>query len=383
MNKINTNILNDLKNLLEDYMPDANAEDFINGIDDENFSTRTIRKEMSDTDKSQVDYDLPKGTDYRLLIDRMITQSKKLLPEDKYYNLIIDFSQLMLFAGETAYSLEIIQELHSELESRNRFKSILAEAKLMLSKIYWSQAEWDECEMYVSEAKRIFSIISSDSGLGKCENVLGTLYGEKGEFEKARDHFKNALTLLKDTDDLSSIAMILTNLGIINTINGEYETAAWDYKNAIEKFLKLKDVRRLSRVYHNLGMLYTQMEDYDTALEEFNNCITISTENNYLSNCAVSYIGKSFIYTKLNNPGLADAYTDKAMEIACKINDTLSIADIYKIKGMIQKEMSNFQLSEEFFENSIRLNKDFESKFNEAETTAELKKLLQKSNKVD
>ncbi len=104
-------------------------------------------------------------------------------------------------------------------------------------------------------------------------------------------------------------------------------------------------------------------------------------DNNYLSNCAVAYIGKAYVYTKLKNSALANAYTDKAMEIAYKINDTLSIADIYKIKGMIQNDMDNFQLSEEFFENSIRLNNDIESKLNEAESSAELGTLLQNTGR--
>ena len=381
MNKSNTNITRELKILLDDYLTNASAEEFIKGIEEENFSSANEEFKISEPDKSQVEYDLPKGIDYRLLIDKMITQCKKLMSEDKYYNLLLDFSQLMLFAGETAYSLEIVQDLQSKLESKNSFESIRAETNLMISKIYWSQADWDECEFHISESIRIFESLSSESGIAKCENMLGTLYGEKGEFDKAQKHLKNALALLKDTDDLSSYAMILTNLGIINTVNGDYETAAWNYKNATEKFKKLNDVRRLSRVYHNLGMLYTQMENYDAALEEYNKCITtVSMENNYLSNCAIAYIGKSYIYTKLNNPELADAYTDKAMEIAYKINDTLSIADIYKIKGMIQNNMENFQLSEEFFENSIRLNKDFESKSNEAESSAELNKLLQKTD---
>jgi tetratricopeptide (TPR) repeat protein len=80
---------------------------------------------------------------------------------------------------------------------------------------------------------------------------------------------------------------------------------------------------------------------------------------------------------------LADAYTDKAMEIAYKINDALSIADIYKIKGMIQTEMDNYQLSEEFFENSLRLNKDLENKLNAAESSAELGNLLQKNEREE
>jgi len=121
------------------------------------------------------------------------------------------------------------------------------------------------------------------------------------------------------------------------------------------------------------------MEKYDDALDEFNKCISLSIENNYLSNCAIAYIGKAFIYTKLKNPQLADAYTDKSMEIAYKINDTLSMADIYKIKAMIQSDLENFQLSEELFENSIRLNKDMEK----AESSAELGKLLDETERSE
>ena len=382
MNNGYTNITSDLQNLLDDYMNKESAEEFIKAIEAENTSRSTELNEIPESVKSQVEYSLPKGIDYRLIVDRMITHCEKQLTEDRYYNLLLDLSQLILFAGENAYSLEIVQYLQSKVESDKKFASILAEANLIISKIYWSQAFWDECKSYISEAARIFESISSQSGIAKCENMLGTLYGEKGEFDKAQKHLENALSLMKDDDELSH-AMILTNLGIINTVNEDYEKAAWNYKNATEKFEKLNDVRRVSRVYHNLGMLYTQMENYDAALEEFNKCIAVSMDNNYLSNCAVAYIGKAYIYKKLNNPELADAYTDKAMEIAYKINDTLSIADIYKVKGMIQSDMDNFQLSEELFENSIRLNNDIESNLNEAESAIELGRLLKKTDRKE
>jgi tetratricopeptide (TPR) repeat protein len=45
--------------------------------------------------------------------------------------------------------------------------------------------------------------------------------------------------------------------------------------------------------------------------------------------------------------------------------------------------MDNFQLSEEFFENSIRLNKDLENKLNVAESSAELGKLLKKNKREE
>jgi len=383
MNNNNTNIINDLKNLLDEYMTEASSGDFIKQLEQDNSSNINEAADFSELDKSQVEHEVSKGIDHRVMVDNLITHCENDLTEEKYYNLLLDLSQLMWQRGEVTFSLEIVENLLGKISSDNKYISFEAEANLMISKIYWSQAIWDDCNYYVSKAMELFTSISSESGIAKCENMLGTLYGEKGEFEKAQQYLESALKHLKEDDDSSVRATILTNLGIINTITRDFEKAVLNYKTAIEKFESLKDTRRLSRVYHNIGMLYTRMEKYDEALDEFNKCISHSLDNEYLSNCAVAYVGKAFIYTKLKNSALADAYSDKAMEIAYKINDTLSIADIYKIKGMIQNEMDNFQLSEEFFENSLRLNKDLENKLNAAESAIELGNLLQKNKREE
>jgi tetratricopeptide (TPR) repeat protein len=383
MNIKNKSIVKDLKQLLSNYLTKASAKDFMKILDEDISIKHEQQPEIPESEKLQIEYELPKGINYRIPVDKVITYCAKLLSEENYFNLILDLSQLMFFSGEISYSLEIAEDLLNKIHTNGKHANIQAETILMISKIYWSQAHWDECSYYIDEAMSIFKSIKSEPGIAKCENMLGTLYGEKGDFDKAQKHLKNALNHLSDEDDLSARAMILTNLGIISTIKGDYEKAVWNYKNAEVKFNQLNDVRRLARVYHNTGMLYTRMESYDAALDEFNKCITLSLENDYLSNCAVAYIGKAYIYTKLKNPALADAYTDKAMEIAYQLNDTLSIADIYKVKGMIQNDMSNFELSEELFENSIRLNKDMESKLNEAESSVQLGELLEKSNRIN
>lgn len=381
-NSIN-NIVNDLKGLINNYIPKTSVNDFINELNKDISLDSNEATVISESDKSQVEHELPKGVNYRLLIDKVITHCEQVLQNEKFYGLLLDLSQLMLFAGENAYSLELADGLLSKLNSHDEYPLIRAETNLLISKIHWAQAYWDDCNYYISEAMKIFQSIANKKGIAKCENMLGTLYGEKGKFNEAKKHLETALTFLIEEDDNLSHAMILTNLGIINTIQGDYEKAIWNYKNSIERFEKLNETRRLSRVYHNIGMLYTRMEKYDAALDEFNKCITLSLEYDYLSNCAIAYVGKAFIYTKLKNTALANAYTDKAMEIAYKINDTLSIADIYKIKGMVQSDMENFQLSEELFENSIRLNKDMENKLNEAESSAEMGNLLQKREREE
>lgn len=383
MNNKNKNLIKDLKQLLSTYLTKTNAEELFKVLEDKTSLQPIEENSIGEFEKTQLEYEVPKGYTYRIILDKIITICAKVLSQEKYNKLMLDIVELMFFAGELTYSLEIAEDLLGKLQSDEKQARLRAEGNLLISKIYWAQANWDDCKFFISEATKIFRSINCESGIAKCENMLGTLYGERGEVDEAQTHFNSALSYLGKEDDLALRAMIFTNLGIISTINNDYEKAIWNHKTAEEIFNELKDIKRLARVYHNIGMLYTRMENYDSALDEFNKCITFSLENDYLSNCAVAYIGKAFIYNKLNNQPLADAYAEKAMELAYKLNDTLSIADVYKIKGMIQIDMNNFELSEELFENSIRLNKDIESKLNEAESSVQLGELLKKNNRIE
>ena len=383
MNSNTEKIITHVKDVLIGFLSQSDADEFIKAV---NVYTKTfdpIDIDISDIDKEHISHKFPDGVDERVIVDKIITLSEKLLLKDNYYKLLLELAQLMIKIGNQAFALEILTDLKNLMANNIDYRMYNGEANLLISKIYWMQAQWEDCDFYLEEAYSSFKSINSLKGFAKCENMLGTLHGEKGEFQKALTHFESALVYLKESDDLSTQAMILTNLGIIYTIYGDYEKAIWNYKDSIEKFKSLNDNSRIARVYHNIGMLYTRMSEYYLALDQFNSSITISIENNYLSNCAVSYIGKAFIYTKLKNLPLADAFTDKAMEVACKLNDTLSIADVYRIKGIIQSDMNNFELSEELFENSIRLNDDFDSQYNRAESSGEIGKLLEKLDRKD
>lgn len=376
-------IIHSVKELLGSFLAPSDVEEFIRVINSYKNSLQNLPSDsLTDIDKNQITHQFTDGLDERVIVDKIITLAERLLSKEQNFKLLLEFAQLMIKIGNLAFALEILTDMKNQITLSDD-KIYNAEANLLISKIYWSQAQWEDCEYYITEAYTEFKNLSNYKGYAKCENMLGTLFGEKGDFQKALIHFEAALAFLKESDDIATQAMILTNLGIIYTIYGDYEKAIWNYKDAIEKFKKVNDSNRIARVYHNIGMLYTKMGEYYLGLEQFNNSITISLEYSYLSNCAISYIGKAYIYTKLNNTALADAFTDKAMEIACKLNDTLSIADIYRIKGIIQSNLNNFDLSEEFFENSIRLNDDFESKYNKAESSEELGNLLNKGDRKD
>ena len=69
---------------------------------------------------------------------------------------------------------------------------------------------------------------------------------------------------------------------------------------------------------------------------------------------------------------LSKAFADKAMELCYKTSDKLSVAEIYKIEGIIKRIQKNYVIAENYLNTSLRINKEYKNHLNYAETSLEL-----------
>jgi tetratricopeptide (TPR) repeat protein len=143
-------------------------------------------------------------------------------------------------------------------------------------------------------------------------------------------------------------------------------------------FEKVGDIKRIAEIKQNLGMVYTKKKEYSAAINEFNESIELSIRSSYLQNLGIAYINKAFVYLQQGDFDFAGAFANKSMEIANKINDKLSIAEVYKIKGIISSYKNNIDASENSLLTAYRLNKDLNNQLNLAEVACELGILFKK-----
>ena len=69
---------------------------------------------------------------------------------------------------------------------------------------------------------------------------------------------------------------------------------------------------------------------------------------------------------------IAETFAKKALEISNKINDKLTVADSYKIKGIIHRNKNNYESAENYLLTSMRINDELGNKLNQAESAYEL-----------
>ncbi|MBM4175913.1 MAG: hypothetical protein FJ213_07045 [Ignavibacteria bacterium] len=377
-----TNILSaELNQLLKEYFDSTTLNNLYDSVRDKiapNFS-----ETLSESDRKQISANIPNGAEQRILLDLITTSAKKQLSEIKYFNLLLKFSELMIYNGELNFARELAEEVLDSTKFDEANCKLTAEAYLISAKIDWSQAYWKESTQNTDMAYEIFNELNDKSGCAKCENMFGTIFGEQGKIKQASHHFERGLALLKETRNSELEAAFEVNLGILYTMIDENEKALNYLMSGLEKFEAKQDMRRVARINHNIGMLHLRTCKFEEAIAAFDICLNVSLDFGYLSNCAIAYLGKAWIKNHLGATEIADAFTHKAMEIAYKINDKLSIAEVYRIKGLINQNMNDFNLSEEFFESCVRLNRDFDNTFNESEGNLHLIEIYKNKNLLD
>ncbi len=111
----------------------------------------------------------------------------------------------------------------------------------------------------------------------------------------------------------------------------------------------------------NIGIIYLESTDYVSAIEEFDEGIKFAKQGNYLPTLCLIYHAKSQALFAIDSVAEALEFADKALEISHSIDDKLTIADIYKTKGIIEKKLQKYNSSEVLLKNKLK-NKYFTKK---------------------
>lgn len=319
----------------------------------------------------------------RLITDQIISFAEKKLPVFNFLNFLRDLGKLYISYGALELAADISNTIISSTKKDKRLSSITAYAFLNFGEIFISQAMWSESTSYIKKAFSFFYKENDPVGLARCESLMGTLYAEKGQLSDAMTHFHKGFSYVETSKDVSVAALIENNIGIVYNIKGDYDSAYTYFHRALIHFEGLKDSKRVAKIRHNLGMLFLKRKEYNLALKEFDTSISVSLAKDYFPTLAISYLSKASIYCSLNDDTLAGALADRGMEISNQINDKLTIAEVYKIKGILERKKKQYEIAQNYFFSSLRLNKELGNELNYAETAVELGILFSENKRTE
>lgn len=357
----------DIQNLLSEYLAENEYEKiFIDG-NHQQIGRSKISSKISDLYKKQLDIKIDESTD-RIQIDRAITLAEKKLESDKFFEFILELGNICIASGKINFA----QEIFSKINRKSKNKIIKAKSLIGLADIHSRRANWTRGISLVTEAESIFKENNDIKGLANCFNMLGSISGEMGEIERAKNYFNQSLVFANDSSDQELNAKIETNLGIVNTILGNTDESVMHYESAMLIYKQIGDLRRVAEVYLNIGLNFLDTLDIKSSLAALDKGIEISIEYRYLGILSLLYHAKSQVLIVDKDIQSAKEFADKALSLSHNLDDKQTIAEIYKIRGIIAKEMNDIQTSENYFMISLRINTSLRNSLNIAEVSIEL-----------
>ena len=317
----------------------------------------------------------------RCNIDLVITFTENKISDRKYLDLLLALGKSCIIHGETDIAKEVLGKILSISKRENNFLNIRGYANLKIAVIESNQANWDTAKLNIRNALKIFSQTKDQIGLAECENLLGTIEAEKGNIKFAKTHFEKAYSNIKNKRKNLVKNKIEVNLGIIYNLLEKYDEAEKYYLKALTAFKNAKEQKRIAEIKHNLGMMYVKMGKYEQAVREFKSSLKISETENFFPIIGITYLGIADAYQLMGNMKNAASSADSGLAMSIKINDRLTIADIYKVKAIIDKKAKRYEAAENYLLTSLRINKELRNELNTAETNYELGLLYNKMNK--
>jgi tetratricopeptide (TPR) repeat protein len=132
------------------------------------------------------------------------------------------------------------------------------------------------------------------------------------------------------------------------------------------------DVTKIAEVLHNIGMTHLAKADFEEAYLQFDKSLEYSTKLQNPGLMGLAKLGKANVYFRSEEFRLSLELVNQALKHFETTSDVLSIADSYKVKGMILRELGEYDLARTFFESSIRINEEHGCYLNLGETFFEL-----------
>jgi tetratricopeptide (TPR) repeat protein len=304
-------------------------------------------------------------------LDRLVTLCHARLFPDEVCLILLGIGDIFKQHGETGRAEEMYTQVLT-LGEKSGKKNHIADACLRRGEIYSMKGQWKQSETDLGRCRVIFSELKHHGALGRVENILGTNHAEQGKTKQAVEYFERALALFERSEQTQLAGVALMNLGIVCNIMGDYDSALTHYKRAQSCFEGVGDLGRLAELHHNIGMSYLSKKLYKEAVNEFNASSTLSSRIQNISVMGLASLGKANAHFYENDLTMSLKLVSRAIELFNTSGDRLSLADAYKVKGMIHRKMKRFDSAESYLQTSLRINLELSNRLNVAESYYEL-----------
>ncbi|MCH7818913.1 MAG: tetratricopeptide repeat protein [Candidatus Marinimicrobia bacterium] len=306
--------------------------------------------------------------------DTIVLNASGYLKEKDYVVFLYDVSETAISFSEMERAQRLLHMIVTKLKSRATNR-LLAKAHQRLGDISFYRNNWVTTLRQYKKSLDLFTKLKNNEGMAHINSSMGSALVEQGEVAKGEKLLVKAKAIAKRAKLVRLLAKIDVNLGNVFNMRGMWNEALVCYKESLSLIGRNRDDAERAKLYINMAIVYKARGEYDKALEYFQRSIKFSTKANDLYYKGLSYLGEADLYCRKGDLAAGTALATTAFRIFSGLGDRLSVAEVYKVFGIINRQNKRYDTALSYFENSKRINEEYDNPLNLGETMTEMAKL--------
>ena len=296
-----------------------------------------------------------------------------------YADFIYDVAELSLRFGQLEKAQSLLQLLIRKYADAGGSK-LVAKSHHLLGRVAFYKSEFQLTTKAYETSLKLYNELEDQQGICTVQNALGIVLVSTGQVSQGVKLFNTALKIADANTYSDLIIKIQINLGNSHIIRGDWELARAAFGKALEVLGESPNDDLRARIFHNISIVHTGQKDYSEAHNYLEKSLVYSEKTHNLYLKSLSYLEESGIKCDQGDLNSATALATTAFHTFAEMGDRVSMADVYKIFGVINRQRANYEAALSFFENSKKINEDYDNYLNLGQTLLEMALLYQKLN---
>ena len=267
--------------------------------------------------------------------DTIVLNASEFLKEKDYVVFLYDVSKIAISFSEMERAQRLLHMLVTKLKSRAT-DLLLAKAHQKLGDISFYRNNWVTTLRQYKKSLDLFTKSKNKQGIAHVKSSIGSALVEQGDIMKGEKELREAKEIVKRANLKPLLIKINLNLGNVYSMRGIWDKAMECYKDTLSLIGRNRDDAIRALLYLNMAIIFKANGEYGIALEHFQKSIKFSILANDLYKKGLSYLGEADLYCRKGDLAAGTALATTAFRIFSGLGDRLSVAEVYKIFGIIK-----------------------------------------------
>lgn len=224
-----------------------------------------------------------------------------------------------------------------------------------LGLIQYYYNDFSKSELYLRQAKKLYSQTGNRQGMAIAEASLGLLYMGQSHYDSARVYYSKALTALNGPEDFPFRANVLNNIGIVYRNISDYQRAVTCFAEASKINRQLGNKRGLAISLDEMGNICEFLDQTKQAEEYYRQSLALRKEIGDARGIANALESLALMAQRSGYTDSAESLYNQSLSIRRQINNPMGIVTILFYLGDMQYNAKNPVQAKAYFQEALEV----------------------------